>query len=108
MIKCSIKKFVPLKIFKGVKALTILIKNENHALKNKVMQNIFLAPIGKDFTHIHIVPKILMQNHLKQLIVEKFTIGCKSGKTSFGGNYKTHYKRQKEKLEIRKTKKYRQ
>lgn len=96
------------KVSTVLKALTVLIKNENHALKNKVMQNVFLAPIGKDFTHIHIVPKILKQDHLKQLIVEKFTIGCKSGKTSFGGNYKTHYKRQKEKLEIRKTKKYRQ
>jgi hypothetical protein len=91
-----------------LKALTVLFKNHDHALKNKVMQNIFLAPIGKDFSHVHIVPKILKQDHLKQLIFEKFTIGCHSGKTSFGGNYKTHYKRQKEKLAIRKTKKYRQ
>jgi hypothetical protein len=96
------------KVSTVLKALTILIKNDNHPLKNKVMQNLFLAPIGKYFSHMHIVPKILKQDHLKQLIVEKFAIGCRSGKTSFGGNYKTQFKRQKEKLAIRKTKKYRQ
>jgi hypothetical protein len=91
-----------------LKALTVLFENDDHALKNKVMQNIFLAPIGKDFSNTHIVPKILKQDHLKRLIVEKFAIGCESGNTSFGGNYKTQFKRQKEKPAIRKTKKYRQ